>query len=246
MWEMKFSTCLIPIENNFVQITELDDGKQYLPEDSALTARNRFKFTDTASIDIFRLNSTGGSHNTPAVITMRDNLKPSEIKLDSDGWFTAIHIVIPTQNWVYNELSKKNSIIYVYDVVYFTDGKDIYTCTKGKIERTTLQHLLDEVSENTTISRTDTDYVSITLLQTQLAESYKSLFETRMYNGGCKLNACEANRLLAAVNLTRHYVRMGQLAEAERIIEKVNYFNNPIPNRHFRKDTKTYNDCGCS
>lgn len=246
MRKMKFKTCLTPVDDDFVQITELDDGNQYLPEGSTLTAKNRFRFEDTASIDIFRLNSTEGQKDTPAVTILRDNLRTSQIKLNSDGWFTAIHIVIPTKDWVYRELSKKNSIIHTYDRVYFTDGNEIYTCIKGELNRTTLQTLLDEISDNTTISRTDTDYVSISRLLKQLTEAYKTLFQNRMYNGGCKTNACEANRLQAAVNLIRHYVRMGQLAEAERIIEKVNYFNSPIPNKHSRKDTKTYNDCGCS
>lgn len=238
---MKLSTCITAHDGHIV-VTELTDGNQYLPDDSKLTAKNRFHYEDTASIDILRLNSTGGNILTPAVITLRSNPEEVKIKLKRDGWFTAIHIVLPVQDWVYRELSKKNSIIYTYDTVYFTDGKEIFTCTKGKIEKSNLKNLLEELSDNTTISRNESDYVSIALLEKQLKESYLKLFHNRLYNGGCHTDACEANRLVAAINLVRHYVRFGQLAEAERMIEKVNHFESAISNR---KDTKFYNDCGC-
>lgn len=242
---MKLSTCITTVEGNTVKVTELTDGQQYLPDGSSLTAKNRFVYSDTASIDIFRLNATDNIDYTNAVIVDRSNPKDVILTLNRDGWFTSIHIVVPTKQWVYNELSKRGSIVYTYDTVYFVDGDEIYTCTKGAIERSSLQKLLDETSDNTTISRVDTDYVSITNLNTKSTELYKTLFENRMYNGGCKTDACEANRLEAIINLVKHYVRWGQLAEAERVIEKSDYFNNKTSLKKPSQNKRISSGCGC-
>lgn len=241
---MILATCTHTDNEGYVVITELTDGKQYLPEGSSLTAKNRFAYNETASIDIFRLNHVKGETYSPYVITDRQNPEEARIKLTKDGWFTAIHIVIPTKEWVYKELDKQGSIIHTYDVAYFTDGSEIYTCVNGSIHRTTLTTLLNETRENTTISRVDTDYVSIDLLVEQQKEAYRKLFENRMYNGGCETDACEANRLTAAINLTKHYVRWGQLAEAERVIEKTNYFQGTTLHNN-NKDIHKHNGCGC-
>lgn len=241
---MKLNTCITTADGAYVNVTELTDGQQYLPDGSGLTAKNRFAYKDTASIDIFRLNALDKIDYTQSVIVDRSNPTDVKISLNRDGWFTSIHIVVPTKQWVYRELSKQGSIIHTYDIVYFVDNGAIYTCVNGTIERSSLQELLDEVKPNTTISRVDTDYVSIRLLNELCDNLYRKLFENRIYNGGCKTDACEANRLDAIINLVRHYVRWGQLAEAERVIEKSNYFNsNGQSLKHQQKPLIT--GCGC-
>ena len=245
MWKMKLGICVTSAEDDYARVFEHTDGNQYLPEDSTLTAKNRFKYSDTASVDIFELHAIETQHYSASVVMLRKDSEPVKIKLRRDGWFTAIHIVIPTKEWVDNERSKPGTIMNTYDKVYFTDGEVIYTYVKGVTERSNLKALLNEELTNTTISRTESDYVSIAQLNQQLKEAYIGLFRNRLYNGGCHTNACIANRLLTAINLIKHYVRHGQLAEAARIIEKVNYFNIPKPNNS-KKDIKRYNDCGCS
>lgn len=240
---MKLDIC-VHGDAEFVCVHEHHSRGEYLPDGSTLTAKNRFEYKDTASVDILRLNSTDGENYSSAVITLRTEAEPAKIKLSRDGWFTAIHIVIPTKEWVYRELDKQGSIIYTYDRVYFTDGSKIFTCTNGVVKNSSLRALVEELSDNTTISRVEADYVSIRLLNDQLEEAYMALFKNRMYNGGCHTDACAANRLVTAINLIRHYVRHGSLAEAERIIEKVNHFNTQKSNNK-KKDIHRYNDCGC-
>lgn len=241
---MKLNTCITTADGAYVNVTELTDGQQYLPEGSGLTAKNRFAYKDTASIDVFRLNALDKIDYTQSIIVDRGNPTDVRISLNRDGWFTSIHIVVPTKQWVYKELSKRGSIIHTYDVVYFVDNGEIYTCVKDTIERSSLQELLDETRTNTTISRVDTDYVSIRLLNEMCDNLYKKLFENRIYNGGCKTDACEANRLDAIISLVRHYVRWGQLAEAERVIEKSNYFKSDgVSLKHQQKPL--INGCGC-
>lgn len=244
---MNLEVCITDLDNGYVSIAEQTDGEQYLAEDSKLTAKNRFAYTETASVDLFKLNATTGNVYTPAVIVNRNtDTSTPEIKLTRDGWFTSIHIVIPTQEWVYAELTKEGSIINVYDVVYFTDGKEFFTCTNGVINRTTLQDILNETSANTTISRVDTDYISVALLQEDITETYTAIFKKRMYNGGCSIDACDANRLVSAMNLIRHYVRWGQLAEAERIVEKLgNFSESSKKGTLLSKDAHLINGCGC-
>lgn len=240
---MKLNTCITTAEGVEVLVTELTDGQQYLPDGSGLTAKNRFAYKDTASIDIFRLNASDKILYTQSVIVDRSNPSDVRISLTRDGWFTSIHIVVPTKKWVAKELSKAGSIIHTYDVVYFVDNGEIYTFTKGIISRSSLQTLLEEIKTNTTISRVDTDYVSIRLLNEQCDNLYRALFENRLYNGGCKTDACEANRLNAIISLVKHYVRWGQLAEAERVIEKSNYFKaKSLKQKH---KPSLNNGCGC-
>lgn len=245
LWEMRLSTCIYTVGDGSVYIQETTEEGQYLPEGSGLTAKNRFIYSDTASVDIFKLNSTSGIDYTEAVIVDRSEPKNARLMLDKDGWFTSIHIVIPKKDWVYKELDKQGSIIYTYDVVYFTDGDSIYTCTKGIIENSSIMEMINETRTNTTISRVDSDYVSIKYLNDKSDQLYMRLFEARMYNGGCRIDACEANRLNSVINLIKHYVRLGQLAEAERVIEKANFFK-PVDKSAFDQNTLSLNNrCNC-
>lgn len=239
---MKLSVCIEPLSDGFVKIVEHAGSNQYLSEESELTAKDRFKYEDTASVDIFRLNSTEGQQYTNPVIVRRDSYKEPKIKLTKDGWFTSIHLVIPVKEWIYRELGKKHSIIYVYDKVFFTDGSRIFCCTKGKITDSNITELLEDFTDNA-VSRCEAEHVSVMYLQDKLKDSYLALFKNRLYNGGCNTDPCAANRYLSAYNLVRHYVRMGQLAEAERVIEKVDYFS--LNRKPIKKDLKHYNNCGC-
>ena len=239
---MKLTVCITADTGNYVVVTEETDGNQYLPEGSALTAKNRFAYEDTASVDILKLNSTTGEAFTASKIVMRSNPEDARIKLEKDGWFTSMHMVIPTQDWVYAEMGKTGSIIRTYDIVYFTDGNSIFTYESGKIATSSVQDMIDETSTNTTISRVDTEYFSISLLQGQLTSLYAEIFENRLYNGGCGTDSCEATRLLAIMSLIKHYVRWNQLAEAERVVEKANYFED---SKTSTKDSKKTHDCGC-
>lgn len=243
MWKMNLNICITQVEGTYVKVTELTDNQQYLPDGSGLIAKNRFAYKDTASIDVFKLNTSNKIEYTYPIIVDRNNPKDIKISLNKDGWFTAIHIVVPTRQWVYRELSKQGSIIHTYDIVYFVDNGEIYTYTNGKIEKSSLLQILNETKKNTTISRADSDYVSIRLLNKISDDLYIKLFENRMYNGGCKTDACEANRLEAIINLIKHYVRWGQLAEAERVIEKSRYFKSVELNS--TPQYKKLQECGC-
>lgn len=243
MWKMNLNICITPAEGTYVKVTELTDNEQYLPDNSVLTAKNRFAYKDTASIDVFKLNASDKIDYTSPIIVDRSNPKDVKISLNKDGWFTAIHIVVPNSQWVHREMSKQGSIIYTYDVVYFIENNEIYTYTNGKIEKSSLPQILNETKKNTTISRVDSDYVSIRLLNEMSDDLYIKLFKNRMYNGGCKIDACEANRLEAIINLTKHYVRWGQLAEAERVIEKSRYFESVELNS--TPQYKKLQGCGC-
>lgn len=249
MWKMKLDICLTEDTLHNIIVTEITDGNQYLAEGSALTAKNRFAVSDTASIDIFKLNSIEKDAYTSSVITMRDkSILPVEVKLTRDGWFTAIHIVIPTLSWAHKELSKQGSIINVYRVVYCTDGDKIYKVVNGRILNSNINELLAEQLENTTISRQDSDYVYIGNLTDTLNKAWIELFKNRIYNSGCHTDACAANRLLAIVNLIKHNVRHAQLAEAERVIEKTNYFQDIKGLENMTPDQILYNKtggCGC-
>lgn len=228
--------------DEFVSIIET--FSDYLSE-KGMYSKNKFHISETVSVDIFKLNSVNNINWTEAVIVNRaEDQSVPKIKLKMDGWFTAIHIVIPNSEWVYRELSKPNSIIKTYDIVYFAEKDKIYSCKKGVIKDSSLEELLNEDCINTTISKVTQEYVNITNLTERVNSLYIELFKTRIINGGCKLDPCEANRLESLLHLISHYVRVGQLAEAQRVIEKSNYFQD------FKKlessKIKITSNCGCS
>lgn len=239
---MKLEICVSPIDEEWVSITESTDGKQYLPK--ATTARNRFVYEDTVAIDVLKLNSSVKVEYTPFRFWYRPESEEAKIKLNKDGWFTAIHIVLPKHEWVERELAKKGSIIQTYDIVYFVKDNTFYKLEDKKPIEVTLEELLENKQCNTTMSIAMSDYVSISKIVKKNKELYKKIFENRLYNGKCKIDTCEANRLCSLIHLVKHYVRRGMLAEAERVIEKASHFmadNLEI----IKKKKPVISGCGC-
>lgn len=243
---MNLTVCAEPRGNGFIAVTEQDDGKQYLPD--GVIAKYRFAWNETAAVDMFRLNSSCGGEWSGAVITRRDTGEDAVTRLPRDGWFTVLHIVIPVKEWFEKEVVKKASVIHTYDRVWFTDGENVwmYDCKADEVRLSNPEALRNDTLPDTDISRAEADYVSVGMIQKKLEEAWEGLFRNRMYNGGCGTDSCEAGRLLAALNLIRHYVRWGQLAEAERIIEKTGWFKGLQCNNTGRQDRREHGRCGCS
>lgn len=241
---MKLDFCIQDLADGKVRTRETTEPKQYLPEDSSLTAKYRFKYSDTVSLVI--LTQKSFMENMDKCLSPIVRLKTSvntviDTVLPADGWYHITYVVLPTKNWVIRELKKRSSILHVYDYVYYIDSGDIWVYSSGKFQPSSVSELLSEKRPSTTISRKDMDYVSASHLYDYGNRLYLDIFNRRLRYGYCPIDACEANRVSAILNLVSHHIRGNQYAEAGRILEKTE--------KSMKKGQMTparTNGCGCS
>lgn len=233
-----------------VTITEV--GGDYLNESSTATAKNRFRYSDTVSIDVLQLNkSTEYQIQTP-VFTVRDNeVKPVQLPVSFDGWFTICHIVLPSDEWFNSELKKDtNSAISLYDVVYYTDGKQIFKYINNNSYETGLDEVINRNPEGTTIYIVKKDYVSVCFLRKCYINLCRQLFNSNIVSecSTNRKNDCELifqrDLVWMALNVIQYATELNQLAEAERIIEQLGRGCNGLCKDNLQQQFKS--GCGCS
>ena len=139
----------------------------YIPEDSTIAAKNRFKFSDTVSIDLLQHNKCDEVKlQTPVITIRKDGISNTELPVNFDGWFTILHLVIPSKDWFDREISKSTgSAISLYDCVYYSDGEYLYKYSNGESQYTDINEIVSRNIEGTTISKICENYVSICFLR---------------------------------------------------------------------------------
>ncbi|MGM9531663.1 hypothetical protein, partial [Intestinibacter sp.] len=152
--------------NHSCKVIVKESKGDYLPEDSTIAAKNRFKFSDTVAIDLLQHNKCTGTELQNPIITIRkNNISDIELPVNFDGWFTVLHLVIPNKDWFISELNKESgSTLELYDCVYYSDGDNIYKYINGESYLIDINELVNRNIENTTISKTCENYVSICFL----------------------------------------------------------------------------------
>lgn len=241
-------------------ITSIGD-QGYLPENSNVTVKNRFRYSDTYSIDVLRLNKTTGPIVENQVITEHgDSPKDIELDIKFDGWFTVYHVVIPTIDWFNAELDKSSgSALNLYNTVYYTNGQDIFKYIDGHSEYVDINELLEINAEGTTISITSKEYVSVCFLRKCFINLCQQIFRTKGLWGdgtGAAKSRCCPNKdavdsdlifrrdlVWSALNVIKYMTEFNQLAEAERIIEQIGGCNG-LCKSEFRQMSQ--HGCGCS
>ena len=93
--ELKIKVCT----NDSCKVIILDDtgtGENgYLPESSSVIVKNRFKYSDTVSIDVLQHNKADGPEIQLPVYTLHDDGNKSvTMPVGFDGWFNVYHIVL--------------------------------------------------------------------------------------------------------------------------------------------------------
>ena len=142
-------------------------GSGYLPESSSVTVLNRFKYSDTVSIDVLQHNKTNNPEISVPVYTLHDKeISPITLPIGFDGWFSVYHIVLPSEDWFIREKDKQEgSSLSLYDVVYYSDGNGVFKYIDGEVSSVELEEVIERNSEGTTISKIDKNYVSICFLK---------------------------------------------------------------------------------
>jgi hypothetical protein len=108
----------------------VQDNSTYLPEDSTGVVKGKFKFSETVSIDVLQLNKTLESVYINPTYTSHSTVEDTTLQVSSDGWFSLVHLVLPSVEWFDKEKAKtEGSALDLYNIVYYIDGNTIYKYT---------------------------------------------------------------------------------------------------------------------
>ena len=228
----------------------VSDISTYLAEDFSGTVKGKFKYSDTVSIDVLQHNKTTETVYRDPIYTKHDTLQPINIPVKFDGWFDVIHLVLPSIEWFNREIDKsEGSALGLYDLVYFSDGIDIYKYLDGNVSQVTINELLEVNPINTTISKTNRDYVSICFLRKCYINLCQQIFEDRGFSRCWNKNKVDSELIYKrdlvwmAINVIKYLTECEQLAEVERIIETIQGCNGLCISSNLTSKT---NGCGCS
>lgn len=228
----------------------VSDISTYLAEDFSGTVKGKFKYSDTVSIDVLQHNKTTETVYRDPIYTKHDTLQPINIPVEFDGWFDVIHLVLPSIEWFNKEIDKsEGSALGLYDLVYFSDGIDIYKYLDGNVSQVTINEVLEVNPINTTISKTNRDYVSICFLRKCYINLCQQIFEDRGFSRCWNKNKVDSELIYKrdlvwmAINVIKYLTECEQLAEVERIIETIQGCNGLCVSSNLTSKT---NGCGCS
>ena len=227
----------------------VQDLSAYLPEDQTGIVKGKFKYSDTISIDVLQHNKSKETVYTDPVYTLHNTADPVNIPVKFDGWFTVIHLVLPTKDWFDRESSKQEgSAIGLYNIVYYSDGVSIYKYVDGQSSETTIDEIIEVNLVDTTVSRTGEDYVSICFLRKCYINLCQQIFNSRGFSPCWNKNTIDSDLIFrrdlvwAAINVIKYLTECEQLAEVERIIEVIKKCNGLcVPS----DVTSKTSGCGC-
>lgn len=228
----------------------VQDNSTYLPEDSTGVVKGKFKFSETISIDVLQLNKTSEIVYINPTYTDHSTVKETTLQVGSDGWFSLVHLVLPSVEWFNKEKAKtEGSALGLYDIVYFIDGDVIYKYINQSIQQVDISEILEINPVNTTISKTSEDFVSICFLRKCYINLCKQILDNRGFSSCWNKNKIDSELIYKrdlvwmAINVIKYLTECEQLAEVERIIEIINGCNGLCTSSNSSNNS---NGCGCS
>lgn len=233
----------------------IEDVSNYLEETQSDSMLHEFKYSDTVSIDLLRHNKLQETIHREITFTKHDSNKLIQIPVKVDGWFSIVHIVLPSKKWFEKQLNKeKGSILGQYDIVYFSDGNKIYKYNPQTQETPQEQAIwvitdLNLESGNYPIYRIEKDYVSICYLRKCYINLCKQIFDDRGFSKCWNKNTVDSELVYKrdlvwmAINVIKYLTECEQLYEVERIIEQITSCNGLCTSSSITSKTS---GCGCS
>lgn len=216
------------------------DSDQYVAksvmDSKAWNEKNKFKYSETYTLNIIYRHTTDKDEIISSVITDHCSyLDEEHIQLKEDGYYTIDHIILPSIE-VYDE-----SINLDW---YVCDGTSVYTRCENQWKEVAFDKLADLVETNelegTTISGISLTQFSICHLYECYISKCRTIFES--------LSPCASNEtyyardlVWMAINIIKYYVEIGQLLEAQHLLETLNYCGE-LCSENMSQTT----NCGCS
>lgn len=228
----------------------VQDNSTYLPEDSTGVVKGKFKFSETISIDVLQLNKTSEIVYINPTYTDHSTVKEATLQVDSDGWFSLVHLVLPSVEWFNKEKAKtEGSALGLYNIVYFIDGDTVYKYINQSIQQVDISEILEVNPVNTTISKTSEDFVSICFLRKCYINLCKQILDNRGFSSCWNKNKIDSELIYKrdlvwmAINVIKYLTECEQLAEVERIVEIINGCNGLCTSSN---SSNKASGCGCS
>lgn len=227
----------------------IEDISNYLSEQSTSQAKNNFKYSDTISLAILKLNKVKEAEYKKYKFFKHIECKQFPIEVKFDGWFTVNYIVLPSSDWFYRELDKEVPSLGLYNTVYFSDGSTIYKYINNNIETASIEEIAEVNTVNTTLSRISKDYVSICYLRKCYINLCQQIFESRGFSSCWNKSNIDSELVYKrdltwmAINIIKYLTECEQLYEVERIIELIKGCNGLCPSKN---NTSNISGCGCS
>lgn len=230
---------------NIKDITCGDSG--YLPESSEVNEIGRFKYKDTIAVLRLTLNQTDKSIvKSTLFVPHLLNSDYISVPTEFDGWFTLEYIVIPTKDW----FDKSEGQWSDYDTLYYSDGVYIYKYFQGESSQVSQDELFERNKEGTTISKITQEFMSICYLKKCFINICKQIFDMRGF-AKCKTKGDVDSTIMyhrdliwMTINIISYLTEFGQLAEAQRVLEKIEGGCNGIC-KSYNRESISYG-CGCS
>lgn len=228
----------------------VQDNSTYLPEDSTGVVKGKFKFSETVSVDVLQLNKTSETIYINPTYTDHSTVEDTTLQVGYDGWFSLVHLVLPSAEWFNKEKAKtEGSALGLYNIVYYIDGSTIYKYINGGSEQVDISEILEINPVNTTISKTSEDFISICFLRKCYINLCKQILEDRGFSSCWNKNKIDSELIYKrdlvwmAINVIKYLTECEQLAEVERIIEIINGCNGLCSSSSSSNKTS---GCGCS
>lgn len=226
----------------------VQDNSEYLSEDFTGIVKGKFKQSEVISIDILQRNKTTETINLNPVYGA--SVGSVQIPVTFDGWFTVVHIILPSKDWFETELNKSTgSALGLYDIVYYSDGYTIYKYIDSTITEVTIDEILEINPDATTISITSKDYVSICNLRKCYINLCQQIFNDRAFSSCWSDNDVDGeltfkrDLVWMAINVIRYLTKCNQLAEVARILEIIEGCNGLCTSTDATSKTS---GCGCN
>lgn len=239
--------------DNKIRITDItQDSNEYIPENIQITLpynqNNKFKYSETCTVNIIQYNSTTEQTIVGTIFSPHCSyLDEAYYTMSKDGYYTITHLILPTTEWLQNELQKEESILDGTMGIYVTDGDKIYHYFNNELNIVESQIMIEINDEDTTISRVSVDTFSICYLYKCYIDLCKQILNNlniRCIGNNDNLRQETFNRdfLWMSINIIKYHVEFDKLLEAQRLIEKLDKCGSLCSNTALNK----ISSCGCS
>lgn len=228
----------------------IKDLSTYLSEDFTGETQNKFKYSETMSVDIIQHNKINDKVIKNILYNIHTDQIDTSLSINFDGWFTITHLILPSKEWFNKELNKpEGSSLNLYKEVYYTDGKSVYQYINQESKEVPIESLLAIDHTGTTIFKTTQDYISICFLRKCYINLCQEIFNNRGFSQCRDRNYVDPDLiyrrdlLLMSLNVIGYLTEKEQLNEVERLIELLRGCNGLCTESVIMLRD---NDCGCA